>query len=198
VKPTGSSLVGSGQDYLTGREEQRQVPHDDLRRYGLLIHSTRESRRQLAWCERSGRARRAAPRTIQIGVVNRALVAKQALTTLVATWQPGLTTRYPHLRDLLERSGSRGRLAPLRLWCHLVANLGAWYAGVYRPAGAGGRSGRRGRRRLEGAKSGTPRSDAGRHMILEDSFLLLASGGLLLLIVLRVPRAPRAGQPGHD
>jgi thioredoxin-dependent peroxiredoxin len=54
VKPTGSSLVGSGQDYLTGREEQRQVPHDDLRRYGLLIHSTRESRRQLAWCERSG------------------------------------------------------------------------------------------------------------------------------------------------
>ena len=51
----------------------------------------------------------------QIGVVNRPLVAKQALTTLVATSQPGLTTRYRHLRDLLERPGSRGRLAPLRL-----------------------------------------------------------------------------------
>jgi hypothetical protein len=66
----------------------------------------------------------------QIGVVNRALVAKQALTTLVATSQPGLTTRYPHLRDLLERSGSRGHLAPLRLWCYLVANPGAWYTGI--------------------------------------------------------------------
>jgi len=32
-----------------------------------------------------------------------------------------------------------------------------------------------------------PRSDAGRRMILEDSFLLLASGGLLLLIVLGKP-----------
>jgi hypothetical protein len=32
-----------------------------------------------------------------------------------------------------------------------------------------------------------PRSDAGRRMILEDSFLLLASGGLLLLIVLAQP-----------
>src|SRR6266478_7829064 len=32
-----------------------------------------------------------------------------------------------------------------------------------------------------------PRSDAGRRMILEDSFLLLASGGLLLLIVLAEP-----------
>lgn len=32
-----------------------------------------------------------------------------------------------------------------------------------------------------------PRSDAGRRMILEDSFLLLATGGLLLLIVLAEP-----------
>ena len=66
----------------------------------------------------------------QIGVVNRPLVAKQALTTLVATSQPGLTTRYRHLRDFLERPGSRGHLAPLRLWCHLVANPGAWYTGI--------------------------------------------------------------------
>jgi len=32
-----------------------------------------------------------------------------------------------------------------------------------------------------------PRSDAGRRMILEDSFLLLASGGLVLLMVLAEP-----------
>ena len=32
-----------------------------------------------------------------------------------------------------------------------------------------------------------PRSDAGRRMILQDSFSLLASGGLLLLIVLAEP-----------
>jgi hypothetical protein len=66
----------------------------------------------------------------QVTVVNPALVAKQALTSLVATSQPGLTTRYPHLRDLLERSHLRAHLAPLRLWCHLVANPGAWYTGI--------------------------------------------------------------------
>lgn len=65
-----------------------------------------------------------------VGVVNRPLVAKQALVSLIATSQPGLTSRYPHLRTLLETSSARGPLGPLRLWCHLMANKRGWYTGL--------------------------------------------------------------------
>ncbi len=59
------------------------------------------------------------------------LVAKQALTWLVATSQPGVTERFQHLRALLKSSPARGPLAPLRLWAHLVANPGVtWYTGI--------------------------------------------------------------------
>ncbi len=65
-----------------------------------------------------------------VGVINRPLVAKQALVSLIATSQPGLTTKYPSLRQLLMRSVARGSLAPWRLWCHLMANQVAMYTGI--------------------------------------------------------------------
>jgi hypothetical protein len=78
-------------------------------------------------------ARPATARTLcRIAVTNRSLVAKQALVTLLATTQPGLTTRYLHLRTLLAGTNATGPLAPLRLWVHLMANNDArsWYTGL--------------------------------------------------------------------
>jgi hypothetical protein len=56
--------------------------------------------------------------------------AKQALTTLLATSQPGVTTRYPHLREMLMRGDTVRPLAPLRLWLYLRANEGARISGI--------------------------------------------------------------------
>jgi hypothetical protein len=66
----------------------------------------------------------------RIDVVNRPLIAKQALVSLIATSQPGLTARYPHLRALLASASATGTLAPLRLWCHLMANKRGWSTGL--------------------------------------------------------------------
>lgn len=55
---------------------------------------------------------------------------KQALTTLLATSQPGVTTRYPHVREMLMRGDVVRSLAPLRLWLYLRANQGARVSGV--------------------------------------------------------------------
>jgi hypothetical protein len=56
--------------------------------------------------------------------------AKQALTTLLATSQPGVTARYPHLREMLLRGDTVRALAPLRLWLYLRANPGARISGI--------------------------------------------------------------------
>jgi hypothetical protein len=57
-------------------------------------------------------------------------VAKQALTSIVATSQPGLTTRYSELQALLLNRNQRASLGPLRLWCYLMANQVGMYTGV--------------------------------------------------------------------
>lgn len=49
-------------------------------------------------------------------------VAKQALTTLIATSQSGITATFPHLRQLLLDAEERGVLTPLRLGLFLRAN----------------------------------------------------------------------------
>jgi hypothetical protein len=56
--------------------------------------------------------------------------AKQALTTLLATSQPGVTTRYPHLREMIMRGDTVRPLAPLTLWLYLPVNPGARISGV--------------------------------------------------------------------
>ncbi len=67
-----------------------------------------------------------------VTVAQRPLVAKQVLTWVLATSQPGLAAKYPHLSNLVKRTSSRGSIAPLRLWCHLVANRPGitWYSGI--------------------------------------------------------------------
>ncbi|PYN31236.1 MAG: hypothetical protein DMD98_17825, partial [Candidatus Rokuibacteriota bacterium] len=57
-------------------------------------------------------------------------VAKQALATLLATSQPGVTTRYPHVREMLMQGDTVRSLSPLRLWLYLRANEGARISGI--------------------------------------------------------------------
>jgi len=66
----------------------------------------------------------------QVRVGRRPLVAKQALTSFVATSQPGLTARYPALRELLLNRAAREPIRPLKLWCYLMANRVGMYTGV--------------------------------------------------------------------
>jgi hypothetical protein len=56
--------------------------------------------------------------------------AKQALTTLLATSQPGVTTRYPHLCEMLLSGDTIRPLAPLSLWLYLPVNRGARISGI--------------------------------------------------------------------
>ncbi len=49
-------------------------------------------------------------------------VLKQALTSIVATSQRGLTARYPELRRLLTEREALGPIAPIRVWMYLPAN----------------------------------------------------------------------------
>lgn len=49
-------------------------------------------------------------------------VLKQAMTSIIATSQPGLTTRHPDLWKFLTHKESRGPIAPARLWFFLVAS----------------------------------------------------------------------------
>jgi len=66
----------------------------------------------------------------RLRVARRPLVAKQALTSVVATSQPGLTARHPDLRALLLSRADRRPIHPLRLWCYLMANRVGLYTGV--------------------------------------------------------------------
>ncbi len=57
-------------------------------------------------------------------------VAKQALTSIVATCQPGLTSRQSDLRALLLGREDPRSIAPLRLWLYLRANPGGVSTGI--------------------------------------------------------------------
>lgn len=50
------------------------------------------------------------------------LVIKQALTTVLATCQPGLSTRYPELKRLLKDRDATEPRGPLRIFTFLVAS----------------------------------------------------------------------------
>ena len=57
-------------------------------------------------------------------------VLKQALASLLAVSQPGLTVKYPHLRDLIVRREATAPLAPCHLWLYLRANRGGRSSGL--------------------------------------------------------------------
>ncbi len=57
-------------------------------------------------------------------------VAKQALTTLLATSQSGVVARYPHVQKLLLDKEHRAPLAPLRLGMFVRANRGGRPSGI--------------------------------------------------------------------
>jgi hypothetical protein len=57
-------------------------------------------------------------------------VAKQALTSILAASQPGLTIRYPLLRELLTAKEQARPIHPIRLWLYLRANSGMRRTGL--------------------------------------------------------------------
>ena len=95
------------------------------RRYNAAYMAFEKACRPLARPETAGTL-------CSVTVARRPLVAKQVLTWILATSQPGLALKYPHLAGLVKRTGTRGPTAPLRLWCHLVANRPdiIWYSGI--------------------------------------------------------------------
>jgi len=61
-------------------------------------------------------------RALDVTVSHPQRVAKQALTTLVATMQSGVTARFPNLRQLLVEAEARGAITPLLLGLFVRAN----------------------------------------------------------------------------
>ncbi len=57
-------------------------------------------------------------------------VLKQALTSLLAVSQPGLTTKHSHLKDLVVGKETKAALAPVHLWLYLRANQGGRSSGL--------------------------------------------------------------------
>jgi len=57
-------------------------------------------------------------------------VLKQALVSLLAVSQAGLTVKHPHLRDLVTRKEATRSLSPCHLWLYLRANPGARSSGL--------------------------------------------------------------------
>jgi len=62
--------------------------------------------------------------------VHRQRVAKQAIASFAATSQPGLTEKYPVLRELLLNRTEQQPIAPLHLWLYLRANRGGMTTGL--------------------------------------------------------------------
>jgi hypothetical protein len=62
--------------------------------------------------------------------VHRQRIAKQVIASFAATSKPGLTDRYPHLRELLLDRAAQRPIAPLRLWPYLRANRGGMTTGL--------------------------------------------------------------------
>lgn len=73
---------------------------------------------------------KAAGTSCDVAILNPQRVAKQALVSLIATSQPGLTARYPGLRALLLDRESQASLVPSRLWLYLKANQGGVSTGL--------------------------------------------------------------------
>jgi len=67
---------------------------------------------------------------LDVEVLNPQRVAKQALVSIVATAQPGFTTRYPQLRALLVNREASAPIAPIRLWLYLKADPSATTTGL--------------------------------------------------------------------
>ena len=67
---------------------------------------------------------------VNVPVLHPQRVAKQALTSVLATSEAGVTARYPHLRELLLDAEATRPLAPLRLWLYLQATPGGRSSGV--------------------------------------------------------------------
>ena len=57
-------------------------------------------------------------------------LVKQALASLIATCQAGLTWKYPHLRQLLKERELKLSLEPLHLWLYLMADRRARTTGL--------------------------------------------------------------------
>jgi hypothetical protein len=73
---------------------------------------------------------KAAGTTCAVDVLNPQRVAKQALVSIIATSQPGLTARYPHLRTLLCDREATGPIDPIRVWLYLKADPSATTTGL--------------------------------------------------------------------
>ncbi len=69
-------------------------------------------------------------------------VAKQALASILAVSQPGVTERYPHLRELIVGKENAGPIAPVRLGLYLRANCGGRTSGLATSIDLGRRVGR--------------------------------------------------------
>ena len=67
---------------------------------------------------------------VRVPVLHSQRVAKQALTSILATSQAGVTARYPHLREMILNAEVARPLAPLRLWFYLRSNPGGRSSGV--------------------------------------------------------------------
>ena len=57
-------------------------------------------------------------------------VLKQALASILAVSQPGLTVKYPRLRDLITRKDAAAVLSPCHLWLYVRVNRGARSSGL--------------------------------------------------------------------
>lgn len=80
-------------------------------------------------CEQFGKSEHTGrPCKVQVEV-HPQRVLKQGLTSLLAVSQPGLTTKFPHLRDLVVGKEVKAALAPMRLWLYLRANRGGRSSG---------------------------------------------------------------------
>jgi hypothetical protein len=58
-------------------------------------------------------------------------VFKQALTSIIASCQPGLTAKYPFLRSFLVNRENKIFAEPIHLWLYLLANRGARISGIF-------------------------------------------------------------------
>ena len=81
-------------------------------------------------------------RTLEVLVTHPQRVAKQALTTLLATMESGVTGRYPQLRLLLLDAEAQGAISPLRLSLFIRPNKGGRPTGIGIQMNLDGRPGR--------------------------------------------------------
>jgi hypothetical protein len=91
--------------------------------YNLAYVKLVQAGRKVATPENAGKV-------CEVQIVHPQRVAKQALTSIVATSQPGLTAQYPDLRALLLDRKDRRCSTPLQLWLYLKVNPGGVATGL--------------------------------------------------------------------